>query len=143
MTAVTELSLDRYGFETVENFKREVGGWIQDLKDVRCAAGAARLSRGACDDVKEYFVELNFAQHPDPAERLGSALRDHGLSAETRSITAEDRPIASTLQDAAMECGAGLLVMGAFGHSRVRDFVLGGATEGILSDLRLPVLLSH
>ena len=70
MTAVvTKLSLDRYGFETVENFKREVGGWIQDLKDVRCAAGAARLSRGACDDVKEYFVELNFAQHPDPAER--------------------------------------------------------------------------
>jgi NTE family protein len=69
VTAVTKMSLDRYGFETVENFKRDVGGWIQDLKDVRCAPGAARLSRGACDDVKQHFVELNFAQHPDPAER--------------------------------------------------------------------------
>jgi nucleotide-binding universal stress UspA family protein len=33
--------------------------------------------------------------------------------------------------------------MGAYGHSRVRDFVLGGATEGILANLQLPVLLSH
>jgi nucleotide-binding universal stress UspA family protein len=33
--------------------------------------------------------------------------------------------------------------MGGYGYSRVRDFVLGGATEGILNDLRLPVLLSH
>ena len=41
------------------------------------------------------------------------------------------------------ESGAQLLVMGGYGHSRIRDFVLGGATRGVLSDLRLPVLLSH
>ena len=35
------------------------------------------------------------------------------------------------------------MVMGAFGHTRLRDFVLGGATKGILSDVRLPILLSH
>jgi NTE family protein len=69
LTGVTKISLDRYGFETVENFKRDVGGWIQDLKNVRCAPGAVRWTRGACDDVKQYFVELNFAQHPDPPER--------------------------------------------------------------------------
>jgi nucleotide-binding universal stress UspA family protein len=33
--------------------------------------------------------------------------------------------------------------MGAFGHSRVRDFVLGGATRGVLNDVRMPVMLSH
>jgi len=38
---------------------------------------------------------------------------------------------------------ADLLVMGGYGHSRVRDFVLGGATQGVLSELRLPVLISH
>ena len=65
----TKLTLDRYGFETVENFKRELGGWMQELKDVRCAPGAVRMSRGPCDDLKAYFVELSFAQHPDPAER--------------------------------------------------------------------------
>ncbi|MER8823943.1 universal stress protein [Mesorhizobium sp. M0991] len=39
--------------------------------------------------------------------------------------------------------GADLLVMGAYGHSRMRDFVVGGATKSVLGDLRLPVLLSH
>ncbi|EKF39852.1 hypothetical protein NA8A_23859, partial [Nitratireductor indicus C115] len=38
---------------------------------------------------------------------------------------------------------AQLLIMGGYGHSRLRDFVLGGATAGVLGDLRLPVLLSH
>jgi nucleotide-binding universal stress UspA family protein len=33
--------------------------------------------------------------------------------------------------------------MGGFGHSRLRDFVLGGATKGVLKEIRLPVLLSH
>ncbi len=33
--------------------------------------------------------------------------------------------------------------MGAFGHSRMRDFVMGGATTGILRDLKMPVLFSH
>jgi len=38
---------------------------------------------------------------------------------------------------------ADLLVMGAYGHSRLREFVLGGATREMLRDPRLPVLLSH
>jgi nucleotide-binding universal stress UspA family protein len=36
-----------------------------------------------------------------------------------------------------------MMAMGGFGHSRLRDFILGGATTGILSDLKLPTLLSH
>ncbi|TGT71319.1 universal stress protein, partial [Mesorhizobium sp. M8A.F.Ca.ET.161.01.1.1] len=51
--------------------------------------------------------------------------------------------VATALQEHALKIGGKLLVMGGYGHSRVRDFVLGGATEGILADLRLPVLLSH
>jgi nucleotide-binding universal stress UspA family protein len=43
----------------------------------------------------------------------------------------------------ALELGADLMVMGAFGHTRLRDFVLGGATKAILLDVRLPILLSH
>ena len=64
-----KMSLDRYGFETVENFKRDQIEWMQDLRNARCAPGAVRVSRGACDDLKQYFVELSFAQHPDPTER--------------------------------------------------------------------------
>ncbi|MNY75587.1 Universal stress protein family protein [compost metagenome] len=52
-------------------------------------------------------------------------------------------PIGEVLQARAFERRADLLVMGGFGHSRLREFVLGGATEGVLANITLPVLLSH
>ena len=41
------------------------------------------------------------------------------------------------------EAGADLLVMGAYGHSRFREMVLGGATRGIIANAALPVLMAH
>jgi len=79
----------------------------------------------------------------DIGERLALSLKARSLSAAAVSIKAEDCPISDTLQNYALEMGADVLVMGGYGHSRVRDFVLGGATEGILNDLKLPALLSH
>ena len=79
----------------------------------------------------------------EPGERLADGLRKRGLPADVLPIRAEDCPIAETLQQRTIERGGNLLVMGGYGHSRVRDFVLGGATEGVLSDLLLPVMLSH
>jgi nucleotide-binding universal stress UspA family protein len=70
-------------------------------------------------------------------------LRQRGLQAETVSLHARDCPIAETLQQAALEKGASLLVMGGYGHTRVRDFVLGGATQGVLGHPLMPVLISH
>lgn len=78
-----------------------------------------------------------------PGERLASRLRESGLNAEATEIKAQACPIGETLQQTAIEKGARLLVMGGYGHSRLRDFILGGATEGILSNLLMPVLLSH
>jgi nucleotide-binding universal stress UspA family protein len=79
----------------------------------------------------------------DAGERLATGLQKRGLKAENVSLDARDCPIAETLQQRAMERGAGLLVMGGYGHSRVRDFVLGGATEGVLGNPLMPVLISH
>lgn len=79
----------------------------------------------------------------DGAERLAGGLRGRGLAAEAASIDIEDRPVGIGLQVHALERGANLLVMGGYGHSVIRDFVLGGTTEDVLDDLRLPVLFSH
>ncbi|WP_374440557.1 universal stress protein [Stella sp.] len=79
----------------------------------------------------------------DAGERLAEHLARHGITATVSRLRSQGRPIATVLQDHGAEIGAGLLVMGAFGHSRMRDFVLGGATSGILKALRMPVLLSH
>ncbi|RWL47132.1 MAG: universal stress protein [Mesorhizobium sp.] len=79
----------------------------------------------------------------DIAERLANGLVARGLRAEAESIQTGDSEIGVALQDHALKVGGKLLVMGGWGHSRLRDFVLGGATEGVLSNLHLPVLMSH
>lgn len=79
----------------------------------------------------------------DIAETLSASLMRRGFVSEPRHVALAGRTVARALQEAAVEAGAELLAMGGFGHSRLRDFVLGGATKGVLADLRLPVLLSH
>lgn len=76
-------------------------------------------------------------------ERLADGLGKRGMAAQGFSVKRGASAIGMSLQEHALERKADLLVMGGFGHSVVRDFVLGGATENILDDLRLPVLLSH
>ena len=79
----------------------------------------------------------------NPAKRLAECLARRGITATVSQVQGRGRPVAETLQAHASEIGAGLIIMGGFAHSRMRDFVLGGTTAGILKDLRLPVLLSH
>lgn len=77
------------------------------------------------------------------AEALAASLEKRGISATPLEITLGKRSIAEALQASAVSAGTQLLAMGGFGHSRVRDFILGGATKGVLTDLQLPTLLSH
>lgn len=82
-------------------------------------------------------------QEKNPGERLAEGLRRRSLPAEAVALRTEDCPIGEALQQRAIERGCNLLVMGGYGHSRIRDFVLGGATKGVLGNLLMPVLLSH
>jgi nucleotide-binding universal stress UspA family protein len=77
------------------------------------------------------------------ASALASTLERRGISATAVGITLGGRTIAEALQQTALSQNARLLAMGGFGHSRIRDFVLGGATKGVFNQLKLPVLLSH
>lgn len=74
---------------------------------------------------------------------LVAYLDRHAVVVSHHDANSAGKTLGSTLQVAAREQGAGLLVMGAFGHSRLRDFILGGATQNILQDLKMPVFLSH
>jgi nucleotide-binding universal stress UspA family protein len=66
----------------------------------------------------------------------------HGLRASTESLALKGRDPAKTLLDAA-EKKASLLVMGGYGHSRIREWVFGGFTRQILADAPLPVFMAH
>lgn len=113
----------------------------------RVAARAVADARAFLERASTITVLTVTDEKPLPGqgigERLALGLRTRGLVAEAASIRAGDSSIGTALQEHALKIGGNLLVMGGYGHSRVRDFVLGGATEGILGDLRLPVLLSH
>lgn len=74
---------------------------------------------------------------------LMSHFERQGRSAKLVQLDAQAEPVGSVLQGYCDQVGGGLLVMGAFGHSRLRDFVLGGATRSILREARHPVLMSY
>lgn len=80
---------------------------------------------------------------PGIAGALAASLQRRGFAAAPVEITLGKHAIAEALQEAALAEGAQVMAMGGFGHSRIRDFILGGATIGVFGNLRLPVLLSH
>jgi nucleotide-binding universal stress UspA family protein len=76
-------------------------------------------------------------------EQLAAHLAMHGVKVELDVINAQSRSIGDVLEDYAGSHKIDLLVMGAYGHSRVRDFILGGATKSMLLKPPLPLFLSH
>jgi len=75
--------------------------------------------------------------------RLIDTLRRHGPEVQSRTLPADSRSAANRLLAAAVEAGAGLLVMGGYGHSRLREWMFGGVTEAVLAAAPLPVLMAH
>ena len=78
----------------------------------------------------------------NPAD-LARYLAHHGVSAETHLAKRSAAGLGDSLLDATKDCGADLLVMGGYGHSRLRELVLGGATRSVLQQAALPVLMTH
>jgi len=78
----------------------------------------------------------------DESNRLMTTLHWHGLNASTRHLQPGQAGAAGTLLATAGELGA-LVVMGAYGHSRVRQWIFGGFTQHVLRSAEVPVLMMH
>ncbi len=78
-----------------------------------------------------------------PGADVGQHLARHGLKVEVKRITSPEIDVASTILSYAADMSADFLVMGGYGHSRLREFVLGGVTRGLLESMTVPVLMSH
>jgi len=74
---------------------------------------------------------------------MGQHLARHGLKVEVTRITHGDLDVADALLSHSMDASADFMVMGGYGHSRLREFVLGGVTRSILRTMTLPTLMSH
>jgi nucleotide-binding universal stress UspA family protein len=82
---------------------------------------------------KDYFPSIAASEY----------LSRHGISSELIAESANSRNVNEALSQLATAHGAEYLVMGAYGHSRVREFIFGGVTRAILKAMPLPLLLSH
>jgi nucleotide-binding universal stress UspA family protein len=78
-----------------------------------------------------------------PGADIGEHLARHGLAVEIKRLVAGYVDVAGTILSYAADCGADFIVMGGYGHSRLREFILGGATRGILEQMTAPTLMSH
>lgn len=72
-----------------------------------------------------------------------AVLKRRGVAARFEQVERGERTIGDAIQHHAVQHGSDLLVMGAYGHARFRDFVLGGATRRVLGAPALPTLLAH
>jgi nucleotide-binding universal stress UspA family protein len=70
-------------------------------------------------------------------------LARHGVEVEIKRISAAGADAQSTIVKHATDSGADFLVMGGYGHSRLREFIMGGVTRSVLRAMPVPVLLSH
>ena len=117
--------------------------WDHSRVAARALGDAMPLLRRASHVTIVSFGDDKAMESSLSPEDLRTALRQRGVRAQLLEGTRADSDIADAIHAVAAEVGADMLVMGGFGHSRFRDFVLGGATRAILSAPQLPTLISH
>lgn len=92
---------------------------------------------------------LEIKEHADtrpalaPDTSIAAALARHGVKVEVRSTIAADISVGDEILSRSADLGADLLVMGAYGRSRFRELIFGGATRHISRHMTLPTLFSH
>ena len=79
----------------------------------------------------------------DPGGMLAAWLARHDIRAEIDVVARTLPRISDVIRRQAEDIGAELIVMGAYGHSRFREAILGGATRNMLEDTNIPVFMAH
>lgn len=113
----------------------------------RPAARAVADALPVLERAKQVFVVTIKNEKPIVTRRSGvelaKNLAHHGVRVVLDELDAGNRTIGAILTECIAARKADLLVMGAYGHSRIREFILGGATKSMLSHPPIPILLSH
>lgn len=129
--------------EEGESFKAAAIAWDGSARAARAVADALPALKRAGE------VRILAVTGEKPSVRAGGTadlvrhLKTHGIEAVVDEIDARGAPIGRVVGDYVGERWIELLVMGGFGHSRAREFVLGGATAAMLDAPPCAVLLSH
>ncbi|ABA04214.1 Universal stress protein, UspA [Nitrobacter winogradskyi Nb-255] len=124
------------------------------LEKVVCCWDGSRTAARAINDALPFLkkasaVELLIVEDEKTANEkvhgteIGRHLARHDIKVGVETIPAADMDIANAILSHVAGSPTSLLVMGGYGHSRLREFVFGGATRGMLSAMTVPVFMSH
>lgn len=124
--------------------KRVVIGWNQSREAMIAVRRALPfLKRAAMVNIAVIDPPAHGPERSDPGGALCQMLVRHGVKAEV-SVLARTMPrISDVLNRHVRDQNADLLVIGAYGHSRFREAILGGATRNLLEHAEVPVLMAH
>ncbi len=116
--------------------------WDGGLPSARAVAGSIDILKRAGKVEVVSIAGRNLPNEELPGFNITRHLTRHGISATLKKLPAA-QDIGATLLSYAADSGADYMVMGAYGHSRLREFVLGGTTRTILGSMTIPVLMAH
>lgn len=114
--------------------------WDGTLGSAR-ATGAALPLLGRAETVTVLTADMEKVGAKPSA--LVDYLAEHGISARTWAFLPGEGVLGERLLAEAKEAGANMLVMGAYGHSRLREMVLGGVTQSVTAKSEIPVFMAH
>jgi nucleotide-binding universal stress UspA family protein len=120
-------------------------GWdasVEASKAVRDAIGIMREAKA----VHAVLVDPvpSFDGHgPEPGADLAAYLGRHGIAATVHRLPKEGKETGEMLRRTATDLGADLMVVGGFGHSRLRERIFGGTTTTLMKNPVIPVLMAH
>ncbi|HUN49464.1 MAG TPA: universal stress protein [Candidatus Sulfotelmatobacter sp.] len=121
--------------------RRVLIAWNDSREASRAVRDALPLLRRAAQVM---LLTVNpAADQQIPGAEIAAYLAHHGVTVEASQTVAKDIDIADVLVSSLADRSADLLVMGAWGHSRFRELVLGGVTRDVLKQATVPVLMSH
>lgn len=119
--------------------------WNGTREAARALFDAMFLIEGA-EAVTVLEIDAPSAEVADPglrASHVVAALKRRGIAAGVETTVSNGTPVADVILSMAADLTADLIVMGAWGHSRLREYVMGGASHGIFEEMTVPVLMSH
>ncbi|VVS96570.1 universal stress protein [Rhizobium sp. EC-SD404] len=125
--------------------RRVLVGWNGSIPAARALAASLDMLVGA-DAVTICMIDpvaREWASGEEPGFDVASYLAHHDISADVAIVDSKGRDAGLVLLSKARDLNADLLVMGAYGHSRLLEWIIGGSTREVLANADLPVLLAH
>lgn len=124
-------------------FRKLLLAWKPTREATRAVHDAITLFAPEAVEVLTVDREPRFERDAEPGAAIAAHLARHGLQVSVTSRASASMSVATTVLLHAAETDADIVVAGGYGHARLREWVLGGATRELLQALEVPVLFSH